>query len=198
MATSSSTSIEPYLTKPIIPYLAQGMNDIVPDLQHASLLMLQPNELLDLEPLIEPLSTPDLAHLPVLLHLDLVRGLSRDDAALRYIASLKRFCGVITVQHHLVSAAHRLGLSCVVRLFLQDRRGVERGRTVIEKSRPDAVELLPAVAAPFVRETFDSLPFPRIAGGLVRDEDTLQTVLESGCRAISSTSHELWALNRKY
>jgi glycerol uptake operon antiterminator len=190
-------SILPLLSKPIIPYLADWRGEPFPELADAAMVMLQPNELDQLSSTIDLIAGSPLDSIPIFLHLDLIRGISRDEAALRYIASLGRFRGIITVHHHLVSAAHRLGLNCIVRLFLQDTRGVERGVGVIAKSRPDVVELLPAIAAPHVSEQFDKIDVPRMAGGLISDEQSAREVLASGCLSISSTKRELWKMNAK-
>ena len=57
-------------------------------------------------------------------------------------------------------------LMSVVRLFLQDGRAVERGLQVIEKSKPDAVEVLPGVAFLEVAERFAQSD-PYVNNGLV-------------------------------
>jgi glycerol-3-phosphate responsive antiterminator len=45
---------------------------------------------------------------------------------------------------------------------------------VIDKSKPDAVELLPGVAAIEVADRFRDLPIPFIAGGLIRTPDIVK------------------------
>jgi glycerol uptake operon antiterminator len=114
------------------------------------------------------------------LHIDLVNGLSNDEAGLRYVATLNRIEGIVTVRHHLAGLARKLGLMSIVRLFLQDGRAVERGLQVIEKSHPDAVELLPGVAVPVVAERFRDLPIPFIAGGFIRTPQIVQQLLSCG------------------
>ncbi len=188
--------ISEYLTRPIIPYLTVGAELRPSLLSAASIVFLQGGELSQLPSLLEPFKREPLAHLPVMLHLDLIDGLAKDEAAVRYIATLGRVAGIITVRHQLATAARKLGLLSIVRLFPQDTRAVERGLTVIGKSRPDAVELLPGVAAIEVADRFDELPIPRIAGGLVRTADTAQRILASGCRAVSASSPALWEMNR--
>ncbi len=190
-------SISEYLTKPIIPYLTVGAELRPSLLSEASIVFLQGGELSQLPSLLEPFKREPLAHLPVMLHLDLIDGLAKDEAAVRYVAGLDRVAGIITVRHQLATAARKLGLLSIVRLFPQDTRAVERGLVVMRKSRPDAVELLPGVAAIEVADQFDKLPIPRIAGGLVRTPDTAQRILASGCRAVSASSPTLWEMNRE-
>ena len=192
-------SIETYFRKKkIIPYLNGEIHDLVDILSHASMVFVQVDELAQLAEAIEPFRENQLKDVALMLHLDLVRGLARDDAALRYIADLGRVDGIITVHHHLVAPARRLGFLSVVRLFLQDSRAIDRGISVIEKSKPDAIELLPCVAAIEVTHRFKQIHIPLIAGGLIHNLNTVQLALNHGCCAASTSNRELWKFNATF
>jgi glycerol uptake operon antiterminator len=189
--------IAPHLSgKPIIPYLTEGVDHNADVIAAASILMIGGGELAELPGLLTKLQRPPFDKLPVLLHIDLVNGLANDESGLRYVATLKGIDGVVTTRHHLAPLARKLNLMSVVRLFLQDGRAVERGLGVIEKSKPDAVEVLPGVAFLQVAERFNHLPIPCIAGGLIRSAEVVQQILAGGCRAISTSNVELWKLNK--
>lgn len=187
--------ISEFLTKPVIPYLVGGGQPILPVLAQASVVFLQAGELADLPEALSPFRRGPLSEVPVMLHLDLVRGLAADEAGLRYVAGLGRIDGIFTVHHHLAAVAQRLGLRSIIRLFLQDTRSVERGLGIIAKSKPDAIEIMPAVAAVEAAPYFADVPVPRIAGGLVRTPEAVRRVLDSGCRAVSTSQRSLWAMN---
>jgi glycerol uptake operon antiterminator len=189
-------AISRYLIKPIIPYVTEGVDKQTLAIAAASLIMIGGGELAELPTLMERLSKPPFAATPVLLHIDLVNGLTNDESGLRYVATMERVNGIITTRHHLAPLARKLDLMCVVRLFLQDGRAVERGLGVIEKSHPDAVELLPGVAFLQVAERFAKLPIPCIAGGLIRTKQTVQQILAAGCKAVSTTNVSLWEMNK--
>jgi glycerol uptake operon antiterminator len=188
-------SIAPYLNKPVIPYLTEGVDKQTDLIGHASILFLGGGELAELPALLKRLERPPFNKLPVLLHIDLVDGLTSDEAGLRYVATLDRLDGIITVRHHLTPLARKLGLLSVVRLFLQDGRAVDRGMHVIERSKPDAVELLPGVAFLQVADRFRMLQIPCIAGGLIRTPQTVQQIISAGCKAVSTSNAQLWELN---
>jgi glycerol uptake operon antiterminator len=192
---SVSRIISQHLTRSIIPYVTEGVDQHPALIAAASLIMLGGGELAELPQLLAKLSRPPFEKLPVLLHIDLVNGLSNDESGLRYVATLKGIDGIITTRHHLAPVARRLGLMSVVRLFLQDGRAVERGLQVIEKSKPDAVEVLPGVAFLQVAERFRDLPIPCIAGGLIRTPETVRQILAAGCKTISTSNVKLWQLN---
>jgi glycerol uptake operon antiterminator len=164
-------------------------------LARASSVFLQGGSLRDLERILDLFSKPKLIDLPLFVHVDLVAGLENNEAGIEYLAAFNRLTGIVTVHHHLATAARRAGLLSIVRLFLSDSRAVDRGLSVVNKSHPDAIEILPAVVAAKVAKDFANCRIPRIAGGLCRTEADIAEVLASGCRAVTSTSAELWKLN---
>jgi glycerol uptake operon antiterminator len=190
------TSIAAHLKRPVIPYVTEGVDRHPALIASASIIFLGGGELAELPNLLAKLEKPPFANLPVLLHIDLVDGLANDEAGVRYLATLPRIDGIITVRHHLAPLARKLHLLSVVRLFLQDGRAVDRGLAVIEKSKPDAVEVLPGVAFPEVADRFKNLPIPCIAGGLIRTPETVRQITQAGCRAVSTSNATLWELNR--
>ena len=138
---------------------------------------------------------PPLEQINVFVHIDLVNGLENNDAGLKYLSSFDRIAGVVTVHHHLSAPARKLGLLSIVRLFLSDSRALERGLSIVTKSRPDAIEILPTAVAAKVQADFRSCPVPRITGGICRSEIDVQVALQSGCLAVTTTKPELWRLN---
>lgn len=189
------SSIVSHLTKPVIPYVTEGVDHHASLISAASIIFIGGGELAELPALLARLQKPPFAPIPVLLHIDLVDGLANDEAGVRYLATLPRIDGIVTVRHHLAPLARKLGLLSVVRLFLQDGRAVERGLGVIDKSRPDAVELLPGVAFLEVSERFRTQSIPCIAGGLIRTPEAVRRITAAGCRAVSTTNTALWSLN---
>lgn len=124
-------SILAWLRRPFIPVFWEIPRDGTA-LERASVIFLQGGELRELPKVLEWLGRSPLAGVPVVLHIDLLAGLANDEAGLRYVASLEGISGIITVRHHLVSPARRLGLACIVRLFLHDTRAVDRGLQIVE------------------------------------------------------------------
>lgn len=190
-----SQSVDRWLTKPIIPVLPHAVaeEDL---LGQASLIFLQGCELGELVGMLDWLKSGPRAEIPVALHIDLLSGLTSDEAGLRYLAGLKKVDAIITVRPHLIASARKLGLATILLLFLQDSRAVERGLHIIDTSRPDAIELVPGVAAMEMAREFAQVPVPRIAGGLVRTAELARRLIESGCRAVSTSNTSLWQLNQ--
>lgn len=181
------------LGRPVIPVLSRAA-DAQASLVAASAVFIQGTTLGNLDRLVAA-SRAAAPEAVVFVHIDLIQGLANDEAGVEFLADLCPVDGIVTIRHHLADHAKRQGFLSVVRFFLQDTRALERALAVIQKSRPDAVELLPAVAAASVGDSFAVMNTPRIAGGLVRNAAMVETVLASGCRAVTSTNPTLWRLN---
>ena len=182
--------------KPVIPVLWDA-SPHVELVRHASAVFLQGGKLTELSRMMTVFREPRLEHVALFLHIDLVAGLENNEAGLEYLAEFSQLTGIVTVHHHLAAAAKRMNLLTVVRLFLSDTRAVERGLGVISKSKPNAVEILPAAVAVKVAGDFRSQPIPRITGGLCRTEADVTEAIDSGCLAVTTTSPKLWALNAR-
>src|SRR4051794_7619063 len=163
------TSIDTCFKKRVIP-VVWDPGPHVELLARASAVFLQGGALGDVRHAVARFSEGKLSHLPLFVHVDLVAGLENSEAGVEYLAEFKHISGIVTVHHHLAAAARRMGLLTIVRLFLSDSRAVDRGLSVIKKSRPDAVEILPACVASKVSNDFAPFAIPRIAGGLCRTE----------------------------
>ncbi len=187
-------SIDPCFRNKVIPVTWSPGNRVA-DIARAATVFLQGGTLQNLKLTLDQFSCPQLEHLSLFVHIDLLAGLENNEAGLEYLASFKRITGIVTVHHHLAPPARKLGLLSVVRLFLSDSRAMDRGLAVANKSQPDAIEILPAAAASKVAADFKNCRIPRIAGGLCRTEQDVAEALASGCRAVTSTSLQLWHLN---
>ncbi|MBS1814252.1 MAG: glycerol-3-phosphate responsive antiterminator [Acidobacteria bacterium] len=136
----------------------------------------------------------DAGKLP-LVNADLLQGLSRDAAAVEYL-SLCGAAGIISTHHETLRAARANGLISVLRTFTIDSAAVEAGRRFLAHFQPDAIELLPAVAAPLVIERIRSShpALHVIAGGLLSDLQQVEVLVKAGVDAVSLSDPSLWVL----
>lgn len=191
----STTKIDSCFSKPVIPVLWKLPSDSS-SVSSASAVILQGGSLTELASVIGQFEQPSLSHVHLLVHIDLVAGLENNEAGLECLAQLPRIAGMVTIHHYLAKPAAKLGLLSIVRLFLSDSRAVQRGLSVANKSNPDAIEILPAVAAIKAAADLQKCHLPRIAGGLCRTEADIRETISSGCRAVTSTLPTLWQLNK--
>lgn len=129
----------------------------------------------------------------VFVHLDLMKGIKRDPEGIRFLANEIGVDGIVTTHAHSISIARKLGLLTIQRVFILDSASIKQGIRSIQESRPDAVEILPGIAVPYIKnEIQQKVKQTIIAAGLIHTEEEMAHVLKNGASGISSSRSELW------
>jgi len=132
----------------------------------------------------------------ILAHIDLIKGVGRDEVGLRFLARELQVDGVLTTRANLIGPAKRERLIAVQRLFVLDSESLEAGLPAVEPAAPDAVEVLPGVVLPLIASRLKgaSLP-PLIAGGLIQTRAQVEDILGAGAIAVSTSAEALWGVS---
>ncbi|HHY62487.1 MAG TPA: glycerol-3-phosphate responsive antiterminator, partial [Firmicutes bacterium] len=129
----------------------------------------------------------------VFCHIDLIQGIGKDPAGIDWLADEIGISGILTTRSNLIRAAKASGLIAIQRLFLLDSESLKTAIDIVSSSRPDAVEILPALVLPSL---IHRLPVrklsPFIAGGLVETVPELEAVVSTGALGVSTSKQELW------
>lgn len=131
----------------------------------------------------------------IFVHMDLIKGLKRDISAIRFLADYIGIDGIVTTHASLIQTAKRLQLLTIQRVFLLDTASIKQGIKSIQDSNPDAVEILPGIAIPHIKQYINSHIKPIvIAAGLINTEKEIVNILSNGAQGVSSSSTDLWNL----
>ena len=127
----------------------------------------------------------------VLVHLDLIDGLNSREVAVDFLAENTHVDGILSTKANLVKFAKSRGLLTVQRFFVLDSMALLN----IEKQLPldyaDAIEILPGIMPKIIRHLAGLTNKPIIAGGLISDQEDVQSALNAGATAISTTKLNL-------
>ncbi|MFW5995681.1 MAG: glycerol-3-phosphate responsive antiterminator [Halanaerobiaceae bacterium] len=127
------------------------------------------------------------------LHIDLMKGIASDKAAVKYLAENNLCDGIVTTRSKLIKEAQKKDLMAVQRLFLLDSAALRSGEKMIASNNPDAIEILPGIAAPyFIEHVSGGHDCPIIAGGLIRNREEIEDLVSAGVMAVSSSDSHLW------
>lgn len=126
------------------------------------------------------------------VHLDLVDGLSRDAAAVRWIARVAKPCGVLSTRGPLLRAAAEEGLRTVLRIFLVDSSSLETGVRMVKSCGPDLVEVMPGLVTRAITGLKHKIEPPVIAGGMMERAQDVSAALAAGVLAVSTSRQALW------
>lgn len=130
----------------------------------------------------------------VFVHIDLIDGLGRDNAAVKFIKDTVRPDGIISTKNNLLRYGREIGLVTVQRLFLIDSLSFETGINIIKNYRPDFVEVMPGIIPSAIEELSKEIEQPIIAGGMLNKKHEIIQALNAGATAISTTNRSLWTL----
>lgn len=128
-----------------------------------------------------------------LVHLDMVAGLSKDQAALAYLSDVVKPAGVITTKPALIKPAREAGLAAVERIFLLDSLSVQTGTRLALAHHPDFVEVMPGTMPEVIESMRRQIALPLIAGGMITTKEQVIKLFGAGVTAVSTSRPELWS-----
>ncbi|HEY8464127.1 MAG TPA: glycerol-3-phosphate responsive antiterminator [Bacillota bacterium] len=130
----------------------------------------------------------------VFVHLEMVAGLSKDQAALEFLQTEIGPDGIITTKPNLIQTAKHLGLLTVQRLFILDSLSIQTGLKMLQGNHPDLMEIMPGIIPKVIPEIKRHSQAPIIAGGMVSTKEEIIELLKVGAIAISTSREQLWQL----
>jgi glycerol uptake operon antiterminator len=172
--------------KPVIAAFRKVEDFRIDGLSNVGVLFILGGDIFNLPPLIE--QAEGLKKL-VFVDIDLIKGIGKDAAGIRYLARESRVHGVITTKSNFINSAQKENLISIQRIFVLDSESLSGGLNVVEKSKPDAIEVLPGLILPKIMNRIRSRSsVPVIAGGLITTPQEIQEILSSGAIGISTTN----------
>lgn len=121
----------------------------------------------------------------VLLHLDLIHGLSGDEFGCEYACQRLQADGVISTKGKVIEIAKKNRKLAIFRLFLIDTKSLEKGIALCNHIRPDYMEVLPGIASSIIPRLRERTGVPMMSGGLIRTQEEIKRCLENGACAVT-------------
>ncbi|OAS87587.1 MULTISPECIES: glycerol-3-phosphate responsive antiterminator [Metabacillus] len=128
----------------------------------------------------------------IIYHVDLIHGLKNDDYATEYICQEFEPYGLISTKSSVIIKAKQKGVIAIQRMFLIDSHALERSYRLVEKTKPDYIEVLPGAMPWMIKEVKERTNIKIFAGGLIRSTREVEDALSAGAEAITTSKRELW------
>ncbi|QPA32937.1 glycerol-3-phosphate responsive antiterminator [Thermaerobacillus caldiproteolyticus] len=128
----------------------------------------------------------------LIIHTDLIQGLSHDEYAAEYLCQEFQPCGLISTRGNVIVKAKQKKVLAIQRIFLLDSHALEKSYQLIEKTQPDCIEVIPGAMPHIIREVKERTGKPIFAGGFIRTVDDVERALEAGAVAVTTSNKELW------
>lgn len=130
----------------------------------------------------------------VLVHIDFVEGLGKDQKAIDFIAQHAKPDGILSTKSQSIKYAREIGLFAIQRFFLIDSLSFNTTIRTVQSFRPDMIEIMPAVMPDIISDIVTETGMPVIAGGLVNNKKHIIEALKAGALGVSTGKKELWTL----
>lgn len=128
----------------------------------------------------------------MLLHADLIEGLKNDEYAAEFLCQVIGPAGLISTRANVIKKTKQNNLIAIQRLFLLDTNALEKSYTLLERTRPDYIEVLPGIMPHIIREVHERTGIPIFAGGLIRTVADVDNAVAAGATAVTTSRMELW------
>lgn len=130
----------------------------------------------------------------VIVHEDLIEGLSSTSWSNNFIIKYTNADGIITTRSQNAYEAKKMGLFSVLRFFAIDSMSYDSIIESVKKANCDLIEILPGIMPRIIESIYKRTSIPIVAGGLIRDKKEVMEALNAGALAISTSSEEVWKM----
>ena len=130
----------------------------------------------------------------LIIHADLIQGLKTDNFAADFLCNDIQPSGIISTRSNMILKAKSKGIIAIQRMFLLDTIALEKSYMLIDKTRPDYIEMLPGVIPELIQEVYERTGIPIINGGLIKTKTHVQEALAAGAVAVTTSDKALWDL----
>lgn len=128
----------------------------------------------------------------ILVHADLINGLKVDQYGMEFLAHHVKVDGIISTRANVIALAKKHNILAIQRLFAIDSSAIEKNIELIEKTKPDYIEVLPGIIPSVINHIIEATGIPVIAGGLIETEQHIDQAFNSGAVAITTSRQYLW------
>lgn len=134
---------------------------------------------------------------PILLHTDLIKGLSNDKESVSFIKEYINPAGIVSTKSTMLRSAKKKGLVTIQRIFLIDSTSLRNSIESIKENDSDLVEIMPAWVYPIVETIKNEINKPIVLGGLISKKEQMVHMLSTRVDGISSSNSDLWNIDLK-
>lgn len=133
----------------------------------------------------------------VFLHMELIHGIQSDAYGTEYICQEFKPYGIMSTKTNVILKAKQNGVIAVQRIFLLDSGSLTKSYSLLEKTKPDYIEVLPGAMPSVVEEVKTKTLIPILAGGFIRTVKDVKDAIKAGATAVTTSQKELWQIFEK-
>ena len=146
-------------------------------------------QLAQLEQIVNQLKT---ANKKVLIHSELIKGLSSDEYGVIYLIQNLKIDGIISSKPKVIEVCKKRNVYGIYRFFIKDSISLEQSIEIAQRLRPDYIEILPGSCYELIESLKNALSCRVWMGGLINTLEQKLICYNHGADAITTSNTNLW------
>lgn len=131
-------------------------------------------------------------HKKLIIHMDLIHGLKSDEYSTEFICQEFNPFGLISTKGSVILKARQKGVISVQRLFLLDTSSIEKSFALIERTKPDFIEVLPGIMPKIIKNIRNRTQREVFAGGFIDTIEEVEQAFAAGAITVTTSKKDLW------
>jgi glycerol uptake operon antiterminator len=128
----------------------------------------------------------------LIIHMDLIHGLKSDEYSTEFICQEFKPFGLISTKGSVILKARQKGVKSIQRLFLLDTSSIEKSFALIERTKPDYIEVLPGIMPKIIKDIRNRTKREVFAGGFIDTIEEVEQAFLAGAITVTTSKKELW------
>ena len=131
-------------------------------------------------------------HKKVLIHGELIKGLSNDEDGALYLIQSLGVDGIISSKPKVIELCKKRNVIGIYRFFLKDSLSYEQSIKIIKAIKPQYIEVLPYQGCNKIRALNEIVPSQYLSGGLIDSQAEVDYCMQQGAIAVTTSKMSLW------
>ncbi len=128
----------------------------------------------------------------VLIHSELIRGLSSDEYGAIYLIQTLNVDGIISSKPKVIDVCKKRKVIGIFRFFLKDSISLNQSLEMAKKMEPEYLEVLPATGTDILQEIMQRTSSKVLMGGLIKSKEQIAKCLNAGAVAVTTSNTNFW------
>ena len=132
------------------------------------------------------------SHKKVLIHSELIKGLSSDESGAIYLIQTLGVDGIISSKPKVIEICKKRKVLGIFRFFLKDTVSLNQSLEIARKIKPEYLEILPACCYDIIGKIKQDIDCHILMGGLIQTKEQIKKCLNTGAIAVTTSNVDLW------
>ncbi len=128
----------------------------------------------------------------VLIHSELIKGLSSDEYGAIFLIQNLNVDGIISSKPKVIDVCKKRKVIGIFRFFLKDSVSLNQSLEMARKLEPQYLEILPASSVDIIPEIKQKISGEILMGGLIRSKEQINRCINAGAIAVTTSNTDFW------